>query len=56
MIRREIENVLHTEQVSECINVLDRTNSFYTNMVFKQMKRKRVNRIYSIIRLKKVLR
>lgn len=54
--KREIENVLHTEQVSECINVLDRTNSFYTNMVFKQMKGKRVNRIYYVARLKKVLK
>ena len=54
--KREIEKILDTEQVSECINVLDRTNSFYTNMVFKQMKGKRVNRIYSITRLKRILK
>lgn len=54
--KREIEKILDTEQVSECIKVLDRTNSFYTNMVFKQMKGKRVNRIYSVTRLKRILK
>ena len=54
--KREIGKILDTEQVRECIKVLDRTNSFYTNMVFKQMKGKRINGIYSIARLKSVLR
>ena len=54
--KREIGKILDTEQVRECIRVLDRTNSFYTNMVFKQMKGSRINGIYSIARLKRVLR
>ena len=54
--RKEIGRILDTEQVKECINVLDRTNSFYTNVVFKQMKRNRINGIYSVTKLKGVLR
>ena len=54
--KREIGKILDTEQVRECIKVLDKTNSFYTNLVFKQMKGNRINGIYSIARLKMVLR
>ena len=54
--KREIGKILDTEQVKECIKVLDKTNSFYTNLVFKQMKSNRINGIYSIARLKRVLR
>ena len=54
--KREIEKILNTEQVRECIKVLDRTNSFYTNMVFKQMKGKRVNRIHTMLKIKSLLK
>jgi glycosyltransferase involved in cell wall biosynthesis len=54
--KREIGKILDTEQVKECIKVLDKTNSFYTNMIFKQMKGSRINGIYSIAKLKRVLR
>lgn len=48
----EIKNILNTDEVKKCIKVLDKTNSFYTNIVFRQMNKKRVNMIYYIIRLK----
>lgn len=54
--KKEIEKILNTEQVKECIDILDRTNSFYTNMVFKGMKSSSANKIYSISRLKKFLK
>ena len=54
--KREIGKILDTEQVKECINVLDRTNSFYTNMVFKAMKANSENIVYIISRLKKFLK
>ena len=53
--KKEIGRILDTEQVKECINILDKTNSFYTNIVFKAMKRNTVNNIYRLTKLKVIL-
>ena len=54
--KREIEKILDEQQVKECINVLDKTNSSYTNMVFKAMKANSINKIYLLIKIKKFLK
>lgn len=54
--KQEINNILNTEQIRECIKILDRTNSTYTNMVFKGIKKNNASAIYSFLKLKKFLR
>ena len=52
----EIRKVLETKQVKECISILDRANSTYTNMVLKAMKASSVSRIYALCKVKKFLK
>ena len=52
----EIRKILETKQVKECISILDRANSSYTNMVFKAMKASSVSRIYALCKVKKFLK
>lgn len=54
--KKEIEKILDTDQVKECMNILDRTNSFYTNILFKYMKNKYVSGIYLITKTKKLIK
>ena len=52
----EIRKILETKQVKECISILDRANSTYTNMIFKAMKASSVSRIYALCKVKKFLK
>lgn len=52
----EIKKILNTKQVKECISILDRANSTYTNMIFKAMKASSVSRIYALCKVKKFLK
>ena len=54
--KQQIRNILDTNQVRECISVLDRANSTYTNLVFRGMKKNSVNIVYSFSKLKKLLK
>ena len=54
--KQQIRNILDTEQVIECISVLDRVNSTYTNLVFRGMKKNSVNIVYNFSKLKKLLK
>lgn len=54
--KKEIEKILNTKQVKDSLEILDRANSFYTNMVFKAMKEGSVNIIYALCKLKKFLK
>ena len=54
--KQQIRNILDTNQVRECISVLDRANSTYTNLVFRGMKKNSVNIVYSLSKLKKLLK
>ena len=54
--KQQIRNILDTEQVRECISVLDRANSTYTNLVFRGMKKNSVNIVYNFSKLKKLLK
>ena len=45
--KQQIRNILDTEQVRECIGVMDRANSTYTNLVFRGMKKNSVNIVYN---------
>ena len=54
--KQEIEKILNTKQVKDSVEILDRANSSYTNMVFKAMKVGSVNRIYALCRVKKFLK
>lgn len=54
--KKEIEKILNTKQVKDSLEILDRANSFYTNMVFKAMKEGSVNIIYNICKVKKFLK
>ena len=53
---KEIEKILNTKQVKDSLEILDRANSFYTNMVFKAMKEGSVNIIYDLCKVKKFLK
>ena len=54
--KQEIEKILNTKQVKDSLEILDRANSSYTNMVFKAMKSGSVNRIYALCKVKKFLK
>ena len=54
--KKEIEKILNTKQVKDSLEILDRANSSYTNMVFKAMKAGSVNRIYALCKVKKILK
>ena len=53
--KQEIEKILNTKQVKDSLEILDRANSSYTNMVFKALKAGSVNRIYALCKVKKFL-
>ena len=54
--KKEIEKILNTKQVKDSLEILDRANLFYINMVFKAMKEGSVNRIYALCKVKKFLK
>ena len=54
--KKEIEKILNTKQVKDSLEILDRANSFYTNMLFKAMKEGSVNIIYALCKVKKFLK
>ena len=54
--KQEIEKILNTKQVKDSLEILDRANSSYTNMVFKAMKAGSVNIIYALCKVKKFLK
>ena len=54
--KKEIEKILNTKQVKDSLEILDRANSSYTNMVFKAMKEGSVNIIYALCKVKKFLK
>ena len=54
--KEQIRNILDTEQVRECIDVMDRANSTYTNLVFRGMKKNSANIVYNFSKLKKLLK
>ena len=54
--KQEIEKILNTKQVKDSLEILDRANSSYTNMVFKAMKAGSVNTIYALCKVKKFLK
>ena len=54
--KKEIKNILGTVQVKEAVNGIEATSSTYTNLVYKAMKKDRVNNIYALARLKKCLK
>lgn len=54
--KKEIKNVLKTMQVKEAVNEIEVTNSAYTNLVYKAMKKNRINSIYALVKIKKCLK
>ena len=54
--KQEIEKILNTKQVKDFLEILDRANSSYTNMVFKAMKVGSINRICTLCKVKKFLK
>ena len=54
--KQEIEKILNTKQVKECMDILDNTNSKYTRLVYKLMKRNNTNMIYLVSKIKAILK
>ena len=54
--KQEIEKILNTKQVKECMDILDNTNSRYTNLVYKFMKNNNINMIYLVSKIKSIIR
>lgn len=54
--KKEIRNILKTMQVKEAINEIEFTNSYYTNLVYKSMKKNRINSICALVKIKKFLK
>lgn len=54
--KKEIEKILNTKQVKECMNILDNTNSKYTRLVYKLMKKNNTNMIYLVSKVKAIIK
>ena len=54
--KQEIEKILNTKQVKECMNILDNTNSKYTRLVYKLMKKNNTNMIYLVSKVKAIIK
>lgn len=48
-----IDKILNTKQVEESMKIVESTNSKYTNLVFKAMKLRSINLIYTLCKIKK---
>lgn len=54
--KEKIKDILIDENVQECMNVIETTNSLYTRLIFKAMKSNHINRVMVLLKLKQVLK